>query len=291
MVDIPDDGIVDEGDMAFVPLATNQASLVSEAVASVGRDAFTRELDQVDRRVQVQRVCVIVATFGDAHWQRMGDDTMSRTMQAHASPMVTFLRWHGHTLAGSRNTAALNVDRSADWLCFLDADDELAPGYFQSMDLAILEHDMEAPREQALYVPAVQFWTMHKPEDNIEVPWDGQPVCLDDVQGHRDLMDLNHAVIGTLIRRDFFLEAGGFNPEVPVYEDWELWLRCERLGAKFVQVRDAVYRAQVRDFSRNRMAPGVAKAWYDRIRLTEQEIRMGIREPLPLGPQQRVTGV
>jgi GT2 family glycosyltransferase len=56
------------------------------------------------------------------------------------------------------------------------------------------------------------------------------------------LRDDNWMVIGTMISRDLFWQVGGF-PEYPHgFEDWAVWSKCFRLGAKIVRVPDAVYR-------------------------------------------------
>ena len=57
-------------------------------------------------------------------------------------------------------------------------------------------------------------------------------------------------VIGTLVRRELFLAAGGFR-DLRAYEDWDLWIRCWMLGADPVLVTGAIYRAHRRAGGRN----------------------------------------
>lgn len=217
---------------------------------------------------------LIVATYGTDWWRERGDTTYTAQLIAHEHVL------HGRrvhigripdvpeigsaALAMARNTAAHDSD--ADWLCFLDADDALGPGYFEAMDRAAQAQrlDGSAPG-MTLYVPAVEYvledGTLHSPARNLN---DGRP-----------FLEINHAVIGTLVPRQLFLDVGGFR-DLPAYEDWDLWLRCERAGAVFIDVPDAVYVATVRPGSRNRQQAGILQGAYWSIRNGEERAR-GIR--------------
>jgi GT2 family glycosyltransferase len=61
----------------------------------------------------------------------------------------------------------------------------------------------------------------------------------------------NWLVVGACLRTQLVRDVGGWR-DFPVYEDWDLFLRCHKAGATFELVRDAVYRAHVRTDSRNR---------------------------------------
>lgn len=69
-------------------------------------------------------------------------------------------------------------------------------------------------------------------------------------QPEQDLQEGNWLTIGTLIRKDMFMGVGGFR-EWPLYEDWDLWARCD---TEIVKVRDAIYLAHYSRTSRNRSA-------------------------------------
>lgn len=151
------------------------------------------------------------------------------------------------TLAEARNQLA--GEARGDWLCFLDGDDELGHGYLRAMRTRLKDHE-DGQLEGwgpgflrrsglSLLSPALQYVEKH-----------GRvlPAALPNRQA--PIHDLNHCVIGTLVPRDLFLEVGGFR-ELAALEDWELWLRCIRAGATIVDVPDAVYRAHMRDGSRN----------------------------------------
>lgn len=170
-------------------------------------------------------VAVIVATFGDrAEWEPLAQRALASVYDQDPAAVI---RHHGDTLHGARNEAAAEAD--TEWLSFVDADDELAPGYLQAMSRA--GADLRAP------------WVRYIRK--------GRPTPEHIPRGTRDLADGNRLVIGTLVRREMFLAVGGFR-DWPFYEDWDLWQRCWLSGASVQFVRQAVYCAHIRLDSRNR---------------------------------------
>src|SRR5690606_1171120 len=77
------------------------------------------------------------------------------------------------------------------------------------------------------------------------------------VSGHTHRCDAgcldagNWLVIGSVVRTDLVRKIGGFM-DYPIYEDWDVWVRCRDAGATIEAVPQAVYRAHVRRDSRNR---------------------------------------
>lgn len=182
-------------------------------------------------------VTVVVATFGDESWQHLA--------LARAVPSVTdheVVTVHGESLHDARNMGLSQVE--TEWVCFLDADDELEPGYFDAMNGGTA--DVRAPRVR--YGSGNSF---------------GQPKTLN-VWGHSHvctaecLDDGNWMVVGSLVRADMVRAVGGWR-DFSWSEDWDLWLRCRAAGATFETVENAVYRAHVRPDSRNRGATRAAK--------------------------------
>jgi GT2 family glycosyltransferase len=119
--------------------------------------------------------------------------------------------------------------KRATWLCFLDADDELEHGYLTAMTKAIAPRLLTGRADCTLFAPALSF-VVAGVKTSPMIPNQGS------------WPRLNECVIGTLIHRDLFTEVGGFR-EFPMYEDWDLWLRCEKAGAEIVHVPDAIYLA------------------------------------------------
>jgi glycosyltransferase involved in cell wall biosynthesis len=175
----------------------------------------------------VTTFAVCVATYGADRWRALAAE---RAVPSAADADETIvIHQPGGSLASARNHAADIA--TADWLVFLDGDDELTPGY-----LAAIQPHATGRR---LLVPRVQYITRTgKPE--------GKPFY----HGRVDMRDGNWMVIGTAVPRDVFHEVGGFE-EWPIYEDWAFFARCVRAGCEPVEVPAAVYVAHRGVGSRN----------------------------------------
>jgi glycosyltransferase involved in cell wall biosynthesis len=182
-------------------------------------------------------VTVIVGTYGSAEWYEAGTRAVNAAAAWHAHPV---LHVHAATLADARNRGATMAD--TEWLCFLDADDALAAGYFDAM--------AERALPETLLAPAVSY--------------NGAPP---QTFHDRTIAHLNPCVIGTLVERSLFHEAGGFYDE-PIYEDWSLWLRCVRAGAAIRHVPGAVYLARINPAGRNSADAAMRRQWYRHIQRT-----------------------
>jgi GT2 family glycosyltransferase len=174
---------------------------------------------------------VCVATYGDRSWINLAED---RAMPSAAQPGVAVAHCHARTLHEAR--AQLLNAVATPWVCFLDADDELEPGYFEHMSTAVAD----------IRVPAVRYVTA----DNYPGAYFPR------VAGHRhdctaDCLPYgNWIVIGAVVRTELAQQVGW--REWACYEDWDFWLRCWQAGATVERVPTAVYRAHVRAGSRNR---------------------------------------
>lgn len=194
-------------------------------------------------------IAVIVSTFGDPTWTKLAAARAIPSATAQAGPAHDILYNHGDTLAAARNTGAQQT--GADWLCFLDADDELEPGYLHAMEQEI---DGLAPGD----------WLL-QPATRGVVDGHVEPVAT--VIPRRRLIDGNYLIIGTLVRRQQFLRVGGFH-EWDCYEDWDLWLRCWLDGAESTPVPEAIYRVHIRADSRNNGERSQQIDLYNQIRNT-----------------------
>lgn len=139
---------------------------------------------------------------------------------------------HGPDLQIARNTTAAAA--RSTWLCFLDADDELDEHYLEAMTTAIADGDTNR-----LLQPA----TLGVYPDGREDP---EPVLLPP----KPLLEGNYLIIGTVVSAELFRRVGGFH-DWPIWEDWDLWLRCWRAGAAVQPVPEAVYRVHVNANGRN----------------------------------------
>ncbi len=171
-------------------------------------------------------ISVIVATYGDVSWIEIGKERAYPSLPGQGLTDV----WYNHaehgSVSSSRNEGASYA--KGEWLCFLDADDELAPGFIGAMGRALEQAGANGKR--SLFTPAVQIVRA------------GRPAGVAHFFREVPLRQANWMVVGTLIHRDLFWEVGGF-PEYPHgLEDWALWSKCVRVGAEVVKVPDAIYR-------------------------------------------------
>lgn len=218
-------------------------------------------------------VAIIIATYGEESWR---DLAMSRAYPSAVEQAEVFPLHDEHaTLAEVRNIAAARVGGGFEWLCFLDADDELAPGYIDAMTRA--EAEGAGPR---LLVPQIQYV---------------RPACCGKFRYDRprfpkeldlDYRDGNGMVIGTLVQRQEFWDVGGFE-EWPLYEDWALFARVQKEGAVPVRVPDAIYRGyRQRTRSRNHQGRRMAVETHDAIRRTVfPELYEGAEDGAPGGQE------
>lgn|GEM_PF-1242786 len=200
---------------------------------------------------------ILVATYGDPAWEELSwsrayPSTVGQGMKEPFDGTVETIVHHleDGTLAQARNQAAARAE--GEWLCFLDADDELEPFYVEEMyrRLLLLWHGDGIdhpgfPLPDLLLAPAVRYWAGDGREPGAGIPniggWPRTSEC----------------VIGTLMPRLAFLEAGGFQETtsdgtpLTIYEDYATFLALWDAGAHLVHVPDAVYRAHVRPNSRN----------------------------------------
>jgi glycosyltransferase involved in cell wall biosynthesis len=180
-----------------------------------------------------ETVSVIIASYGDREkWNRLSQRALA-SVANQTRPPDSVYRIHHNSLHEARNKGA---DISPNkWLCFLDCDDELEPGYLEAM-MQIPNSTME------IRYPRVRFVS----ENVVDPKSYPDPVSLP----QRPLWRGNFMVIGSLVTREIFLNAGGFRP-LEAYEDWDLWIRCWMLGADPRMIQGAIYRAHRFKGSRN----------------------------------------
>lgn len=145
------------------------------------------------------------------------------------------------TLAEARNRALASAD--CDLVVFIDADDELEPGYVDALRAAADSRNLRA--DPILFAPAVRFVSGTREVSTAEIPNRGRWPAL------------NECAIGTAAPRRLLLEVGGFE-EYRAWEDFALWLKCVATGARIAYVEDAVYRAHVSSNGRNLVRDGKA---------------------------------
>ncbi len=117
-------------------------------------------------------------------------------------------------LSAARNTGI--YDSSSEWIALLDADDMWAPEKLE--------------RQAALIRPnTVLVYTGIRIFDDLGVK-EVRP-AVDVVSARKMLRYRNPITPSTaLVRRDMVTRDGGFREDIRACEDWEMWVRLERLG-------------------------------------------------------------
>jgi GT2 family glycosyltransferase len=168
-------------------------------------------------------ISVLVATYGDESWVTTAARAIVSATTQDAFEVVAHHDPDG-TVSSSRN--ALAQQAAGDWLLFLDADDELAPGYVDAMSKAAHQNLLDPMR---LFTPAVRHVKKGRP---------AAPFFFD--RGISLRQD-NWLVVGTLVHKTLFMEVGGFGEYPHGFEDFSLWSKCWRAGAEVIKVPDAIY--------------------------------------------------
>lgn len=207
------------------------------------------------------KVSIVIATYGECWWKELALERALPSAQAQNAHEVRTYHDPGGSIAGVRNTAA--SEATGDWLCFLDADDELSPGYIEAMG-QVWER-MHKDGASLLLTPAVSYVHKGKPR-----PPMFHPVG--------DFRSDNYVVVGTLVERALFNQVGGFGDYPHGFEDWSLWAKCWKAGARVVRVKRAIYRAHVNPSSKHRLG------WKDR----QWQVTMHEQVRKELFPEERI---
>lgn len=180
------------------------------------------------------RVGVVIGTYGDRDtWEPLVERARLSVAAQTVDPAI-LIHNHAVTLREARNYGAVDceahVDGGVDWLIFLDADDELDPGYIEAMLAGT--GDIRRPATQGIHEDGTIEEPAMIPEPSL------------------GLRVRNYIVVGAMCRADLFFQIGGFD-DYEMLEDWALWRRMVAAGATVGDVPDAIYRIHVRPESRN----------------------------------------
>ncbi len=194
---------------------------------------------------------IIIASYGTRRWKNLGDNRAYPSAITQGAHEVIRLHEPDGTVASVRNRAAVRA--TGDFLVFLDADDELAPGYIAAMQEMNRLLIPPPPGASWLLTPKVR-------DINRQSRRQGR----DDFRRECDLRDSNWLVIGTAVSRTLFHQVDGFDDreDYGAYEDWALWLKCTKGGAVPVKVPDAVYVVHWDMNSRHREPPHDVRAMW-----------------------------
>lgn len=144
--------------------------------------------------------------------------------------------------------AALNagIARSTGtWISYLDDDDAVMPHHVETLARAL-----EAGPHRVAYVDA--YTVSEKPGPDGALVRGPRQLSFDRAYSRAALLAANYIPIHCLMHdRALVGEAGGFDPELSGYEDWDLWIRMSRL-ADFHHVARATAEYRLREDAANR---------------------------------------
>jgi len=189
---------------------------------------------------------ILIVSYGDPWWR---DLAISRALpsaltQGDNEIVMVHDPDPGISLSRLRNRAADMA--TSESLVFLDADDELEPGYIDAM--RTLDSDVR--------VPMVRCLSEGPNETPLPESFEIAP---------RPFLEGNYIVIGAAIRRQLFYNVGGFD-DYETAEDWPLWIKAWIARARIASVAGAIYRQHWRPGSRNQLEHKQYSAICDRIR-------------------------
>lgn len=146
-------------------------------------------------------------------------------------PQARLVRQDNAGVAAARNHGVALAQ--GEWIAFIDADDWWLPDKLRLQ----LEALRDAQPPSGLCCSAWSVWTSNAPEP--------EPDLLEKLAAQADdrarwagpsgwiypqlLLDSQVWTSTVLVKRDLFMQAGGFDPSLRIGEDLDLWLRLSRL--------------------------------------------------------------
>jgi len=179
------------------------APLVSFIVRTVGRGTLVRALDSIAAQTHRPIEIVLVDSAG-----------RGIAMSNHRGVPVRLVRGNGFKSTEAAN-AGLEAAHGA-WIGILDDDDEIAPDHVASLLAAAQAGGTRAAYGQTQLVDA-----------------DGQPerVFGGGPFSRAALLNSNYIAIHAVLFHRSFVEAGHrFDPDFPIFYDWDFWLQLSESG-------------------------------------------------------------
>ncbi len=154
------------------------------------------------------------------------DETATRAAAfAERDPRFRLIQQTAGGVSSARN-CGLSYARH-QWVLFLDADDWIAAEFIEVMTAAV----QQDPQLDAAYCDSARVTTSGAIFKEESSGGDEQALFLQFAQR------CVFAVHSCVVRRSLVLEVGGFDRSLRTCEDWDLWQRIARAGARFKRVR------------------------------------------------------
>lgn len=168
---------------------------------------------------------VFSQTFPDFEMIAMDDGSTDNTVEI----LTTFSQSEPRLKVYTQNNQGQSLARAraiqyaqGQYLFCLDSDDKIAPTCLEKMFQAAQTHHADI-----VYSDLRQF--------EAKTDEAGEPFSL--------LMQLliNHFVISVLVNKKKYEEIGGFDTSMKCFEDWELWVRMVKNGAKIHYIPEVLF--------------------------------------------------
>lgn len=189
---------------------------------------------------------IAVCSYGDWSWKARAKKACDSALLTSADQVYWRHEDDGENICEVRNSSVEKLE--TEWVIFLDADDNLDVNYVDAMREALESTD----EDDVIFRPSLQGF------------YDNGDITDVTMLARTDMYRQNCAVIGSMHRKDRFIEVGGFDPSLPILEDWDLWLKLMTTGSCIIDVHGAVYRNHIRTDGRNSQA-GMGK-FYQQIK-------------------------
>jgi glycosyltransferase involved in cell wall biosynthesis len=190
---------------------------------------------------------VFAQTFTDYEVILVNDGSLDTDdLEVALQPYADRIRYFKQENAGAgvARNQGLRAARG-DLIAFLDADDLWQPNYLEEQLKFLREHDCELVCADALIFgdsadadQTYMEWLMDA------APATGEVTFLDLVSAERSLI-----TSGVVVRRQLILEVGLFDEALRNAQDFDLWLRLARHGARLAYQRQVLLRYRCRQNS------------------------------------------
>ena len=140
--------------------------------------------------------------------------TLNSQIYNSHTPNSQLLRQPNSGVSTARNNAVLASH--GQYLCFLDADDWWEPSFLQQMDLLIRNYP-----DAALYCSNYYYVHNGRNQVKLNIPTGYFNYCRE----YAKTLCMSATSSSTCLLRTVFDEVGGFNPNLKLGEDFDLWIR------------------------------------------------------------------
>lgn len=207
--------VPDSSGIAVIIPAYNAAAYLDQALASLAAQTH-------------QPAVVVVADDAST------DDTAERARRWQSLLPLEVVRLERNMGPGpARHRAILATDMPL--LAIFDADDVLLPDHLEALWTVYEQATTpEAPGTRVTLATAQEWdWIPHRGIDVDRRRAQPKPIPSNPGEQLRWVLEANH-VTNPLFPRTLYDEVGGFRPELWWGEDWDLWIRMVRAGARVV---------------------------------------------------------